>query len=192
MASGTMQIGDVARPPEETCIHVRDSIEQKSGDVRSKMTELHRLETELSAALRQCRKALRAASKHPGQMPGASRDRYSNPTQEKTMKVEIFYFSGCPNHVPAVARVRDVLMQEAADADVVEVEVCDAVTARNIGFLGSPTIRINGQDVEVQARDAANVGLTCRTYMACGQLMGVPPVEWIRAAVKEANGDASY
>jgi hypothetical protein len=50
MAFGTMQIGDVARPPEETCIHVRDSIEQKSGDVRSKMTELHRLETELSAA----------------------------------------------------------------------------------------------------------------------------------------------
>jgi hypothetical protein len=104
------------------------------------------------------------------------------------MKVEVFYFSGCPNHAPAVARVRDVLTQEAPDADLVEVEVNDLVAAQSIGFLGSPTIRINGQDVEPQACGATSFGLTCRTYIAGGQRTGVPPVEWIRAAVKEAKG----
>ena len=42
------------------------------------------------------------------------------------MKVEILYFSGCPDHVPAVDRVREVLKQEGTPADMVEVEVKDA------------------------------------------------------------------
>ena len=64
------------------------------------------------------------------------------------MKVEILYFSGCPNHVPAVDRVREVLQQEGTPADMVEVEVKDAATAQQVGFLGSPSIRVDGQDVE--------------------------------------------
>jgi DNA-binding transcriptional MerR regulator len=63
------ELFSIQRRPEETCIHVRDLIEQKLGVVRSKMAELHRLESELSAALRQCRKALRTPSKHPDKCP---------------------------------------------------------------------------------------------------------------------------
>ena len=59
------ELFSIQRRPEETCIHVRDLIEQKLGLVRGKMAELQRLETELAAALRQCRKALRARSKVP-------------------------------------------------------------------------------------------------------------------------------
>jgi len=103
------------------------------------------------------------------------------------MKVEIFYFSGCPNHEPAVERVRDILQQEGTNADVVEVEVADAVKAQQVGFLGSPTIRVNGQDVEHEARTLATFGLTCRTYVAAGKRSGVPPREWIRTAVREVR-----
>ena len=42
------------------------------------------------------------------------------------MKVEILYFSGCPNHVLAVDRVREVLEQEGTQAEMAEVEVQDA------------------------------------------------------------------
>ena len=104
------------------------------------------------------------------------------------MKVEILYFSGCPNHAPAVNRVREVLEQEGAPADMVEVEVRDASTAETVGFLGSPTIRINGRDVEHAARAARGFGLMCRTYIDGGQRAGVPPRELIRAAVREARG----
>ena len=103
------------------------------------------------------------------------------------MKVEILYFFGCPNHPPAVGAVREALQQEGMSADLVEVEVNDAATARGIGFLGSPTIRINGQDVERSARTAQAFGLSCRTYTHRGHRAGVPPLEWIRTALREAK-----
>jgi hypothetical protein len=104
------------------------------------------------------------------------------------VKVEVLYFSGCPNHIPAVDRVREVLQQEGTPAEVVEFEVKDADAAQQAGFLGSPTIRVDGQDVEPAARTARAFGMMCRTYIEGGRRAGVPPPEWIRAAVREAIG----
>jgi Domain of unknown function (DUF2703) len=104
------------------------------------------------------------------------------------MKVEILYFSGCPNHVPAVERVREVLKQEGTPADMIEVEVKDMPTAQKIGFLGSPSVRVNGQDIEPAVRGSDGFGIICRTYIESGQRFGVPPPEWIRAALWEARG----
>lgn len=104
------------------------------------------------------------------------------------MKVEVLYFSGCPNHVPAVERVREVLAQEGTPAELVEVEVKDAASAQQVGFLGSPSIRVDGQDVEPAGREARAFGIMCRTYYDGGRRAGVPSIEWIRAAVREAKG----
>jgi hypothetical protein len=106
----------------------------------------------------------------------------------KSMKVEILYVSGCPNHVPAVERVREVLQQEGTPADMVEVEVKDAATAQQLGFLGSPSIRVNGLDVEPAARATRAFGMMCRTYVDGDRPAGVPPPEWIRAALRKAIG----
>jgi nicotinate-nucleotide pyrophosphorylase len=103
------------------------------------------------------------------------------------MTVEILYFSDCPNHVAAVDRVREVLQQEGAHAELVEVEVKDAPAAQRAGFLGSPTIRVDGQDVEPTARAARAFGVMCRIYADGGQRTRVPPADWIRAAVREAK-----
>jgi hypothetical protein len=103
------------------------------------------------------------------------------------VKVDILYFSGCPNHVPAVNQVREALHLEGVIAEMVETEVADAAEAEEIGFLGSPTIRIDGRDVEASARSAHGFGLTCRTYSHGGCRTGVPPIEWIRVAVREAQ-----
>ena len=108
------------------------------------------------------------------------------------MKVEILYFAGCPNHPTAVGHVREALLREKVAAEMVEVEVKDADAARVVGFLGSPTIRIDGRDVEPAARSAQPFGLTCRTYIYDGYRAGVPPIEWIRAAVREAKGQIGY
>src|SRR5690242_6434371 len=103
------------------------------------------------------------------------------------MKVEVLYSAGCPNHSPAVNRVREALRAEGVTAKVFEVEVENADSANAVGFLGSPTIRINGQDVETEARYAQRFGLMCRIYTRYGYQAGVPPVEWIRAAIREAR-----
>jgi hypothetical protein len=103
------------------------------------------------------------------------------------MKVEVLYFAGCPNHPPAVSQVQEALQQEGVTAEMVEVEVTDEDTARAVGFLGSPTIRVNGLDVEAAARSVQSYGLSCRTYAAENYRAGVPPVAWIRAAIREAG-----
>lgn|SRR5690349_721330 len=105
------------------------------------------------------------------------------------MKVEILYLSGCFHYPEAVRRVQDVLHQEGIPADIVEVEVTDLESALSLGFLGSPTIRVEGEDVEHAARKLAAFGMSCRTYVEGGMRSGVPPREWIRAALQEAIGN---
>lgn len=107
------------------------------------------------------------------------------------MKAEILYFEGCPNHRPAVERVREVLKEEGLTAEVVEVNVPDEPTAKSVGFLGSPTIRVNGLDVEFAVRAAKDFGMMCRTYTDGGRREGLPPRELIRNAVREAVKETS-
>jgi hypothetical protein len=104
------------------------------------------------------------------------------------MKVEVLYFIGCPNYEAAVAQVRRAVSEEHVSAVVEEVEVRDAAMAQEIGFLGSPTIRVNGLDIEVGARTAAGVGFGCRTYLAAGHRSGIPSISSIRRALAEAAG----
>ncbi len=102
------------------------------------------------------------------------------------MKIEVLYFDGCPNHGAAVERVREVLAEEDIEAEVVEVSVRDDASARDFGFLGSPTVRLNGYDVEPSARSAREYGMMCRTYVVGQKREGAPPKELIRAALREA------
>lgn len=102
------------------------------------------------------------------------------------MKTEILYFEGCPNHRPALERVREVLKEEGLTAEVVEVNVPDEAIARALGFLGSPTIRVNGLDVEPPARASKEFGMMCRTYTEGGRREGLPSRELIRRALREA------
>lgn len=99
------------------------------------------------------------------------------------MKVEVFYFEGCPNHKPAVERLRSMMKQQGIAAEVVEVEVPDAEVAKQVGFLGSPTIRINGLDIDPTVRAATETAFACRCYAG-----GPPPEEMIRAALRAAQG----
>ena len=100
------------------------------------------------------------------------------------MKVEIYYFEGCPNHKPASDRVRSVIRDEEISADINEIEVPNEAAAKDVGFLGSPTIRINGLDIDPAMRAARGGSLACRCYPG-----GLPPTEMIRAALREARGE---
>jgi hypothetical protein len=99
------------------------------------------------------------------------------------MKVEVLYFEGCPNHKPAVERVQSVLKQQGITAELVEIEVADAQAAKAVWFLGSPTIRVNGLDIDPASRTATEAGFACRCYEG-----GLPSEDLIRDAVREALG----
>jgi hypothetical protein len=99
------------------------------------------------------------------------------------MKIEVLYFADCPNHLPAMNRLRTVLHQEGLPAEASAIEVQDAAAAEAWKFFGSPTIRINGLDIDADSRSATETGFACRRYPG-----GLPSEETIRAALKEARG----
>jgi copper chaperone CopZ len=103
------------------------------------------------------------------------------------MRIEVLYFDGCPNHKPVVERVQELLRDEAISAEVVEVNVSDASTAQELDFLGSPSVRVDGLDVEPEARSARDYGMMCRTYAVDGRREGLPSREMLRHAIREAR-----
>ena len=102
------------------------------------------------------------------------------------MKVEVLYVTECPSHPAAVQLVKDVLAVEGITAEVNEVLVKDGQMAGELKFLGSPTIRIDGQDVAGESRTTKNFALSCRLYPGSKQI-GLPPAEMVHRAVLEAR-----
>ncbi len=100
------------------------------------------------------------------------------------MKIEILYFEGCPNHEPADCAVRDVLAELGIEADVEAVKVSDEATAQRLKFPGSPTIRVDGEDV-IPPEDHDQYSLNCRVYQTSSGFAGVPDKEAIREKIRE-------
>ncbi len=77
-------------------------------------------------------------------------------------RVEILYFAGCPNHEAARALVERVAADLEVQPDIDLVEVPDADAATRLRFLGSPTVRVNGRDVEPGAEERGDFVFACR------------------------------
>ena len=105
------------------------------------------------------------------------------------MKVEVLYMAGCPTHPAAVKLVKHVLAAEGVEAEIHEVLVSDEAMASDLGFCGSPTIRINDRDVAGESRDARSFALSCRLYPGSKQV-GLPPAEMVHLAVLKARQGA--
>ena len=87
--------------------------------------------------------------------------------------------------------MKELLNELRMVADVLEVAVTDSASALEYGFLGSPTVRINGIDVEPSARMSDQFGLMCRTYLNGTKREGVPSIELMRQALEQAQWSES-
>ncbi len=102
------------------------------------------------------------------------------------MQVDILYFEGCPNSALTRVRVHEAMASRGVVADVRMIEIRDADQAIAQQFLGSPTVRIDGQDAEPAARLRDDYGFMCRTYRASDNSMGgAPPVQLISEALRD-------
>lgn len=99
------------------------------------------------------------------------------------MKVELLYIAECPNYREAKRMLRGTLREYGFRDEVYEIEVSDSAQAQALAFIGSPSIRIEGKDIEPIVPKQRHYGLSCRTYLVGGKLAGVPPVDMIRAAI---------
>lgn len=101
------------------------------------------------------------------------------------MKIEVLFFPGCPNRSRAVERVQEALTSMNIQAEIREVAVHNNSDAARLAFPGSPTIRVDGRDVELVPPPADAAGLQCRLYSGT-ENSGVPDRETIVRALREA------
>jgi hypothetical protein len=92
-------------------------------------------------------------------------------------KIEFLYFQGCPAHKQALANLKDVLRESGRRADVTLINVTSEQQAERIGFQGSPSIRVNGKDLDGR-NDGHSYG--CRMYQIGGRLTATPTKQFIR------------
>src|SRR5260370_15420908 len=96
------------------------------------------------------------------------------------MKIEILYIDGCPHFPATVDAVERALGQFGLTCPIIETKVGDQEMAVIVAFLGSPTVRIDGLDIEPSARQTTPFGMMCRRYDGGG---GVPSEDLIQSAV---------
>lgn len=102
------------------------------------------------------------------------------------MDIRVLSFDGCPNARPAIDLVNEVVRELGVKAEAVSVEVRDDAEAARFRFLGSPTVQIDGKDIEAGRRTDAPV-FGCRLYTDRKGRSGVPPRELIIEAIREVN-----
>jgi len=102
------------------------------------------------------------------------------------MTVELLWWEGCPSHPDALANLERILREEGVEADVTRVEIENDEQARRERFPGSPTIRIDGEDIVPPGDDEPH-SLTCRVYrLRDGRISPTPDPEDVRDAVRRA------
>jgi hypothetical protein len=99
------------------------------------------------------------------------------------VKVEVLYFDGCVNHEALLPRLRELLQQAQVSSVVELVNVPDDAAAQSQRFLGSPTLRVDGRDVEPGAETRTDFGLKCRLYRTAEGYAGTPPEAWVLEAL---------
>ncbi|MEO6463824.1 MAG: hypothetical protein ABIP29_12195 [Candidatus Eisenbacteria bacterium] len=96
------------------------------------------------------------------------------------MNVEILYFEGCPHLAAARAIVHEAVSALGRGDVVREIEVTNDEEAIRLRFLGSPSVRVDGVDVEPAARERTDFAMTCRLYGRDG----VVPRDLVRDALR--------
>lgn len=104
------------------------------------------------------------------------------------MKVRFLYFEGCPHKEPALVRLRQVLKEKKLAVEVEMVEIKSEEDARRYHFLGSPSVQVNGLDIEKERRNDLPV-FGCRMYKTKDGYSGVFPRELLEAALSKAEGE---
>ena len=103
--------------------------------------------------------------------------------------VEILSFAGCPNHLGAIELVERVSGEVGLDPEIRVLDVPDQDAAERLRFLGSPTIRVGGRDVDPRAEERSDYALSCRVFRTEAGIAGEPDERWVRdALLREARG----
>ncbi|WP_394843295.1 hypothetical protein LZC95_40380 [Pendulispora brunnea] len=98
--------------------------------------------------------------------------------------IEIMMFEGCPHMHAALERAHSAAASTGVASSVSVVRIGSLAEAVDRRFLGSPSVRVDGIDVEPAARGRIDFGIQCRLYPVGSGFEAAPPVTWIAAALR--------
>lgn len=99
------------------------------------------------------------------------------------MHIQFLYYEDCPSHDTALDRLHNVMQSEGIEANVEVIKVETVEQAESLRFVGSPTIRIDGDDIDPPPPETP-YRLTCRAYRRPdGRITPLPSPDLIRHAL---------
>jgi len=104
------------------------------------------------------------------------------PVVDPGVRIELLHWRGCPSTDEA-RELLDELLTGRDDAELVIREVHTQEEAEELAFPGSPTIRVDGADVDPGGASARPL-LTCRIYYVDGRVSPVPSREQLEEALR--------
>jgi len=91
------------------------------------------------------------------------------------MQIDLLYFNGCPSWQEVLGNLKTALKCESIDAQIRLIQVENDTQAAGLKFLGSPSIRVDGQELWPEERTSFH--LSCRVYSTPAGIRGIPSVE---------------
>jgi hypothetical protein len=109
------------------------------------------------------------------------------------IRVEVLAREDCPNRGMAVLVVERAVERSGVDVELKVVEVRSEAQAKRRRFLGSPSVLVDGVDVEPCTAERTDYSLGLRVYRCGHGIQGWPEEAWIRSALlmSAAQGEAS-
>jgi hypothetical protein len=99
------------------------------------------------------------------------------------VRVSFLYYEDCPSYDLALERLREVMDEEGIPNEVEVIKVESEEQARKLRFVGSPTICVDGQDIDPPSD--SRYALTCRAYrLADDRISPLPSKDMIRRAFR--------
>jgi hypothetical protein len=102
--------------------------------------------------------------------------------------IEVLYVQDCPNYPGVLALVERVRADLGLDAELHTTLIVDQAAAEQARFAGSPTVRVDGRDVEPGSEPDTEYTLACRLYRLEHRFAGQPEERWVREALLRAAG----
>lgn len=104
------------------------------------------------------------------------------------LNIEFLWYEDCPSHDKGFQLLQDVLDELDVDAEINRIKVETEEQADELQFPGSPTIRINGVDIDPGGAARLPNALTCRAYRRDdGRISPLPSRNQVRKAVRWAT-----
>jgi hypothetical protein len=99
------------------------------------------------------------------------------------MRIELLYLAECPHYEAFAEHVTHLLEDQRIASPLERVRVRNSDDAERLRFLGSPSLRVNGTDVESSAAERTDYGMQCRLYHTSMGFHRTPPDDLIVAAL---------